>query len=233
MDRPTQPHPAQPHPAGSNPYRSNPYRSNPYPDSLYPVGLVLAGRPVVVVGAGRVAARKARSLLDAGAAVTVVAPVACDEMRRLPVDLIEREYRRGDIDGAWLAVAATGDRAVNADVSADAADARVWLNAADDPDACSFFLPAVARQDPVTVAVSSGGRSPALASWLRDEIAGRMGPELAALAQMISEVREEMHAAGRSTGSVDWRRALDSDMLDLIREGHLARARERLQACLS
>lgn len=203
------------------------------PEHLYPVGLVLADRPVTVVGAGGVAARKARSLLEAGAVVTVVGPEVSEAVRALPVTIVQREYRRGDLDGAWLVITATGDQAVNAAVRADADSARIWVNAADDPESCSFVLPAVSRQGTVTVAVSTGGRSPALAAWLRDEISGRVGPEIAALAELISDLRDEMHAAGRSTESIDWRRALDSDMLELIREGQLARARERLQACLS
>jgi siroheme synthase-like protein len=147
--------------------------------------------------------------------------------------VVERPYRPGDLDQAWLVIAATDDPEVNRRVHADGAAARVWVNAADDPEACAFTLPAVLRRGPVTVAVSTGGHSPALAGWLRDQIAGELGPEIGRLAEMLSEARDELQAAGRSTEGVDWRRALDSDMLDLIRSGHMAQARERLQACLS
>jgi siroheme synthase (precorrin-2 oxidase/ferrochelatase) len=91
----------------------------------------------------------------------------------------------------------------------------------------------VLRQGPVNVAVSTSGYSPALAAWIRDRIAADLGPEVALLAELLSEARDELKAAGRLTEEVDWRRALDSDMLDLIRTGHTAQARERLQACLS
>ena len=202
-------------------------------DRLYPVNLALSGRRCVVVGGGQVAARKAASLLDAGAEVTVVAPEISDEIRALPVAVLERDYRTGDLDGAWLAIAATDSPAVNRAVDADGRDARVWVNAADDPEACSFTLPAVVRRGPVTVAVSTAGHSPALAAWLRERIAAELGPEVAGLAELLSEAREELKAAGRSTEDVDWRQALDSDMLDLIRKGQMAQARERLQACLS
>lgn len=202
------------------------------PETLYPVSLALDGKPVLVVGAGAVAARKAGALVDAGAIVKVVAPDVSPEMRALPVTVIERPYQSVDLAGAWLVVTATGQRAVNAAVRNDADAARIWVNAADDQDSCSFVLPAIARQGTVTVAVSTGGRSPALAAWLRDEIAGRLGPEIDALADLLSDLRDELHASGRSTEGVDWRRALDWDMLDLIRDGQLARARERLQACL-
>jgi precorrin-2 dehydrogenase/sirohydrochlorin ferrochelatase len=205
----------------------------PVPEVLYPVSLVVAGRRCVVVGGGAVAARKVAALVAAGAAVRVVAPDVCEEIAALPVQLVERTYRTGDLDGAWLAIAATDDPEVNRQVHSDGHDSRVWVNAADDPEACAFTLPAVLRRGPVTVAVSTGGHSPALAGWLRDQIASELGPEIGRLAELLSEARDELQAAGRSTEAVDWRRALDSDMLDLIRKGQLAQARERLQACLS
>lgn len=151
----------------------------------------------------------------------------------MPVELIERHYQAGDLDGAWLAIAATDDPQANRRVHADGQAARVWVNAADDPEACAFTLPAVLRRGPVSVAVSTGGHSPALAGWLRDQVAALLGPEIGALAGLMSEARDQLQAAGRSTEGLDWRSALDSDMLDLIRKGQMAQARERLQACLS
>jgi precorrin-2 dehydrogenase len=205
----------------------------PVPDALYPVNLVVTGRRCVVVGAGSVAARKVRGLVEAGADVVVIAPSVGDEVRAQGVTVIERPYRTGDLDGAWLVITATGDPAVNLQIHADGEAARIWVNAADDPPACSFTLPAIVRQGPVTVAVSTAGHSPALAAWIRSQVAEQLGPEIAVLAGMLSEARESLKAAGRSTEDVDWRRALDSDMLELIRTGQTARARERLQACLS
>ncbi len=205
----------------------------PVPEVLYPVSLVVAGRRCVVVGGGTVAARKAAALVDAGAEVTVVAPAVCPEVRALPVRVDERPYRRADLDGTWLAIAATDDPVVNRQVHADGDEARVWVNAADDPGACAFTLPAVVRRGPVSVAVSTGGHSPALAGWLRDQIAAQFGPELGRLAELLSEARDQIRSAGRSTEGLDWRKALDSDMLELIRKGQVAQARERLQACLS
>jgi precorrin-2 dehydrogenase / sirohydrochlorin ferrochelatase len=205
----------------------------PVPDVLYPVNLDVQGRRCVVVGGGPVATRKVDGLISAGAAVVVVAPEVCDSIRARSIEIVERRYRRGDLDGAWLALVATDDPEVNRAVRADAEAARVWVNAADDPAACSFTLPAVVRQGPVMVTVSTAGHSPALASWLRGQVAAQLGPEIGLLAEWLSEAREELKAAGRSTEDVDWRPALDWDMLDLIRSGHTAQARERLQACLS
>jgi precorrin-2 dehydrogenase/sirohydrochlorin ferrochelatase len=205
----------------------------PVGEVLYPVSLVVAGRRCVVVGGGAVAARKVAGLAEAGADVTVVAPDICAEIRAGGARLVARPYRRGDLDGAWLAIAATDDPAVNRRVHDDGDEARVWVNAADEPASCAFTLPAVVRRGPVSVAVSTGGHSPALAGWLRDRIAAQLGPEVGLLAELLSEARDRLQADGRSTEGLDWRRALDSDMLDLVRSGRVAQARERLQACLS
>ena len=201
---------------------------------VYPVNLVVSGRRCVVVGGGSVAARKVEGLAAAGAEIVVIAPQVDPSIRAVAgVTVLEREYRSGDLEGAWLAVAATDDPGTNRLVHADGEAARVWVNAVDDPPACSFTLPALVRRGPVVVAVSTSGHSPALAAWIREKVAEQLGPEVALLAEWLSEAREEMKASGRSTEDVDWRTALDSDMLELIRTGQVALARERLQACLS
>ena len=163
----------------------------------------------------------------------VIAPRIDERIRRSSAQVKERVYQPGDLDGAWLAIAATDDPLVNREVHADGEAGRVWINAADDPPACSFTLPAVVRRGPVMVTVSTAGHSPALASWLRGQVAAQLGPEVGVLAEWLSEARDELKAAGRSTEDVDWRPALDWDMLELIRSGRTDQAKERLQACLS
>ena len=203
----------------------------------YPANLVVTGRKVLVVGAGSVAARKVDGLLACGAAVTVVAPVVGPDIRALAdagsVELHERPYAPDDLDGAWLAVTATDDRAVNAAVYADGEARRTWVNAADDPLSCSFTLPSVVRQGPVMVTVATGGHSPALATWLRQHVAQELGPEYAELAAILAEARADLQAQGKTTEGLSWLSAIDSGMLDLIRLGDVGRAKERLQACLS
>lgn len=201
---------------------------------LYPVGLIVEGRPCLVVGGGRIAQRKAEGLLAAGARVTVVAPAVDAALAALPgVVVHERPYEAADLDGQWLVITATDDPTVTARVHADAERARLWCNAADDPAHCTFTLPAVARRGPITVAVATGGTSPALASWLRNRIEAELGPDVDVLLGLLVEAREQLQAEGRSTESVDWQAALDSVMLELIRTGQVQQARERLQACLS
>jgi len=202
---------------------------------VYPVSLLVRGRQCLIVGGGHVAERKASGLLAGGAHVHVVATEVKPVMRQLSglASLDERPYRRGEVAGYWLAVAATGDPVTNQAVYDDGETARVWVNSADDPDRCSFILPAVARQGPVTVAISTSGYSPALASWLKAQFSAQMGPELAELAELLAEARAKAKASGKSTEDVDWRPGLGWAMLDLIRDGRRAEAKERLEACLS
>jgi siroheme synthase-like protein len=203
----------------------------------YPVNLLVAGRRCVVVGGGRIAARKIEALLDAGARVHVVAPELVDELQAARdagrITTSERPFQADDLDGAWLATTATSTAAVNRAVF-EAGEARgIWVNAADDPEHCSFTLMSVVRQGDLVVTVGTGGRSPALATYLKDHVTQEMGPEWAALLDLLSEAREELRAGGTSSETVDWRRALDSGMLELVRGGRTAEAKELLQACLS
>lgn len=208
---------------------------------LYPVGLVVAGQPCLVVGGGTVAGRKIGGLLACGATVTVVAPEAHRAMAVLardgsiasiegaPLDVQLRPYRAGEAADYRLAIAATGVPAVDGQVFADASAAGVWVNSADDPAHCTVVLPAVHRQGPVTVAVSTGGASPALAAWLRDQLAAAGGPHLGTLAELLDEARRSLHAAGGSTESVDWRALLDGPLPDLVAGGRLDEARTLLR----
>jgi precorrin-2 dehydrogenase/sirohydrochlorin ferrochelatase len=200
----------------------------------YPVNLVVEGRRCLVVGGGPVAARKAAGLLECGAHVDVVAPRVGADVRGLEgVVWQERAYATGDVAGYWLVVAATDDPALNQQVHDEAEVHRIWVNSADDPANCTFTLPAVVRRGPIVVTASTSGQSPALSAWLRTRLEQDLGPEYEALLGILSEVREEIRASGRPTEGLDWQSALDSGMLELVREGRLAEAKERLQACLS
>ncbi|MGH9136035.1 MAG: precorrin-2 dehydrogenase/sirohydrochlorin ferrochelatase family protein [Acidimicrobiales bacterium] len=201
---------------------------------VYPVNLLLGGRPVLVVGGGRVALQKVRGLLDAGAAVTVVAPEVADDIAALPgVTVHDRPYQRNEVVGYRLVVAATGDPSVNQAVFDDGEAAGVWVNSADDPDRCSVTLPARVRRGDLLVTVSTGGRSPALAAWLREKLEADIGPEYEVLLGLLAEERDRLRAEGVATESLNWRQAIGSGMLEKIRDGSLSEARELLRACLS
>jgi len=202
----------------------------------YPVNLVVTGRRCVVVGGGRIAARKIAGLLDAGASVHVVAPVLGDEVEALlaagRVSAKPGPFEPADLDDAWLACTATDDPAVNRAVFEAGERRRVWVNSADDPANCSYTLMSVVRRGDIVVTIGTGGRSPAMATWLRDHVRDEMGPEYETLLDLLSETREELRGTGRSSEDADWRRAFDSGILDLIRAGDVGRAKELLRSCL-
>ena len=152
----------------------------------YPVNLIVEGRPCLVVGGGAVAAQKAAALLACGAEVHVVGEQIGPEVRALQVTWEERSYALGEVSDYRLVIAATGSPSTNKAVYDDGEAAGVWVNSADDPANCSFTLPAVVRRGPVMVAVSTGGRSPALASWLKERLAAEVGPEYEVLADLMA-----------------------------------------------
>jgi siroheme synthase-like protein len=195
----------------------------------YPVALDLGGRRCLVVGGGPVAARKAEGLLRAGAAVTVIAPDVVPALAARPGLTVERRpYRRGDVAGFRLVITATGRPEVDAAVFADGEAAGIWVNSADDRDHCSFILPSVHRDGTVTVAVSTGGVSPALASWLRRRLAAQTAGA-GTLAELLGQARDRMRAEGRSTEDTDWAALLDGPLPGLVRAGDLDGAWALLQ----
>jgi len=176
----------------------------------YPVYLDLQGVPVLVVGAGPIAARKVEGLVAAGAAVTVVATEVSPSLDRSSVvEVRERPFEAGDLAGMRLVITATGRADVDAAVAGAATAAGIWANAADQPDDCSFILPAIARNGPLAVAVSTGGASPALARRLRDHAGALLTGEVIALAADLQARRAAVRASGGSTEDVDWSGLID------------------------
>ncbi|MDP9073334.1 MAG: bifunctional precorrin-2 dehydrogenase/sirohydrochlorin ferrochelatase, partial [Actinomycetota bacterium] len=155
------------------------------------------------------------------------------EVAALGVEVEARPYQPGDVAGYRLVIAATDDPATNHAVSLEADGLGTWVNSADDPDFCTFTLPSVVRRGPIMATVSTGGRSPALATWIRARIAEYLGPEFEVLVSMLSTAREDMKSSGRSTEGADWQSLLDSDILNLLKSGQVGLARERLQSWLS
>ena len=136
----------------------------------YPVFLDLQGRPVLVVGAGKIGLRKAKGLIDAGALVTVVAPSSLPEFDDLPVRLLRRPFRPSDITGAVLVFAATDDRRVNHRIKLLAKARGIWANIADSAAECDFIVPARVRRGDVHIAISTGGQSPRISAALRQKL---------------------------------------------------------------
>jgi uroporphyrin-III C-methyltransferase/precorrin-2 dehydrogenase/sirohydrochlorin ferrochelatase len=202
---------------------------------FFPVALNLQGRRCLVVGGGTVAQRKIDALLDAAAQVVVVAPRISGEIEALgllrALEIRLREYRPDDLDGVFLVVAATDDRAANARVAADARERGVLVNAVDDPDNCDFITPAVVRRGDVQVAVTTGGASPALARHLRELLERTLPPEYAALADLLAEVRSELRRDGVRADPEDWQLAIRG-ALRILETGDVEKARQHLRTTL-
>src|SRR5213593_3964431 len=198
----------------------------------YPVVLDLAGRPVLVVGGGAVAERKVEGLLEASASITVVSPRVSARLARLADDghisVRLRSYRRSDLRGIAVVFAATDKRGVNAAVAADARRRRVWVNAADDPDHCDFILPSVLRRGSLLISVTTGGRSPALARVVREEIERQFGGDYALLTELASDVRRQLRSQGEKVSAAAWAKALRGDVRRLVAAGR----REEARRCL-
>ncbi len=181
----------------------------------FPVNLNLHGRPVLVVGGGRIALRKVEQLLMADAEVTVLSPMFVDEFHSLPVTLVQREYASGDVDAFRLVITATGNTPVDQQIFDECEAKGIWINSADDPDRCAFTLPAALRRGDLMVTVSTGGASPALASWLRSHLELSIVPEFEEVVSRLAIERARIHADGESTENVQWQPIIAGVMADL------------------
>ena len=205
----------------------------------YPVFLDVHGMRCLVAGGGPVACRKATALLEHGAVVTVVSPELCPEMKDLASDteihVIPGEYDSGNLQGVSLAIAATDSAEVNRRVAAEARERGVLVNVVDDLGSSGFIAPSYLRRGAVTIAISTGGASPALTRRIRTKLEAEFGPEYASLASLLSEVRTELKGRGVTVPGDTWQAALDLEpLLELMRAGSVDVARnmvlERLGA---
>jgi uroporphyrin-III C-methyltransferase/precorrin-2 dehydrogenase/sirohydrochlorin ferrochelatase len=199
----------------------------------YPIQLVgLAGKKVLVAGGGSIAERKIEELLPTGAAIWVVAPELTESLRALLPRLarfFEREVRLEDLDGAVLAIAATDDRAINRALAEEAARRGIWVNAVDDPTACTFFAPAVVRRGPVTIAIGTDGKSPLLAAQLRRLLEAWLPRSLDRVGELLSAARERGKKGLAGRGAL-LRALADPHLSRWVEAGELERAAERLEA---
>ena len=164
------------------------------PNRYYPLFLDLTGKVCLVVGGGRVAERKVRALLACGARVHVVSPRVCKGIRALHqtqrIKLAERVYKSSDLKDATLVFAATNDVLTNGRVSQDARERNTPVNVADSPDLCDFIVPAVVRQGPIAIAISTSGILPMLARRLREEIERQLSKDHARYATKVGRLRK-------------------------------------------
>ncbi len=200
----------------------------------YPVFFDLRGKVCLVVGGGAVAERKVLRLLDCEAKVLVVSKALSPELQTLReegrIRCLEAPYGASCLDGIFLVVCATDERETNAQVMRDCRSRGIPVNVVDDPELCDFILPSIVEQGGLTIAVSTGGKSPALARRLREELERQYGPEYGELLEIMGELRKRIVGKG---GSAEENRALFeavvySDVLEELRKGNRERARARI-----
>ncbi len=207
--------------------------------TYYPVYLNLRGRLCVIVGGGTVAEGKIDRLLDSGAEIRVVSPDATPGIRQFAADGTvrweQRKYEYGDLTGAFIAIAATNVREVNRRIFDEANERGVILNAVDDPPNCSFIAPSIVRRGPVTLAISTGGVSPALARKLREALQNSEDLAWADLSGVMAVARSHLREAGLLS-SIDpqrWQCCIDGELLAMAQEGRDAEAAEILLSALT
>ena len=191
--------------------------------SFYPICLDLAGRNCFVVGGGRVAERKVLGLLSCSAQVTVISPELTDELLRChkegAIRWLEREYRAGDLAQAFMVIAATDNEMTQQQVHEEAFARSLLLNVADVPKLCNFILPATVKQGDLLIAISTAGKSPALARKLRMELEKRFGVEYKILVDILGAIRPEILASGQQQSENEriFNKLLHDDLIDWIR----------------
>ncbi|HSR35993.1 MAG TPA: bifunctional precorrin-2 dehydrogenase/sirohydrochlorin ferrochelatase [Desulfurivibrionaceae bacterium] len=207
--------------------------------AFFPICLDIADRHCVVIGGGRVAERKVASLLDCGAAVTVVSPELTEPLRCLAdqgkVNWLARPYLAGDLAGAFLVIAATDDPDVQERVHAEAEAGNILLNVADVPKWCNFILPATTRQGDLMLSVSTAGKSPALARRLREGFDREFGPEYAVLVELLGELRQVVLGRGLShqQNKDVFQRLVEADLAAWLRAGEWQRLRDHVRQQLN
>ena len=187
----------------------------------YPLMLNIQGRQAVVVGGGSIGVRKVQSLLEAGAKVRLVAPQVADAAGLERAEVIQAPYEPRHLAGAALVFACTDSRELNSRIARDARSAGAWVNAADQPEDCDFFVPAVVSDGPVQIAIGTGGSSPALAAALKKAVASALPPQVGPFAEALAQVRDELQAAEGDTQvrCRVLRRLIEQDALEAFRAG--------------
>jgi len=202
------------------------------PMKYYPACLDISNRKCVVVGGGDVAERKVMRLLECGAKVVLVGKTMTAQLRMMrdegTIEHVSDDYREKYIEGAFLVIGATDRDDVNDTIFRDSSGRGILVNVVDDPARCTFIVPAVFQREDLLVAVSTGGKSPALARRLRESMEKHYGPEYGALLDIMGDLRERILArGGPSTDNRElFESVLDSDILSCIREGRWDRVRE-------
>jgi precorrin-2 dehydrogenase/sirohydrochlorin ferrochelatase len=208
-------------------------RVSPY----YPISLKLKGRKCLVVGGGQVALRKAKALLEHDANVEVVSPTLCPELNQMTTDgvirVTQRDYKTEDLQQAFIAIAATDNVKINKRVASEARRQGILVNVVDDPKNSDFIVPSYLKRGDITIAVSTSGRSPALARKIRSELERNFRTEYEHLAVVADEVRSNLKQQGVTASSDAWQEILGlNSLMELLRQGKNREAKEIMLARL-
>ena len=203
-------------------------------NQYYPVYLDLRGKPCVVIGGGEIGERKVEGLVESSAEVTLISPDVTQRLQELAhagrITWHARQYRQGDLKGAFLAIAATDVRDVNQAIAAEAQDEKVVLNVVDDAPLCSFIAPSIVKRGEVTLAISTGGSSPALARKLKETIQDSDLLRYADLAGVLSKARSLIKQRGMVVDADRWQEGITESLIDLVDSG---RSEEALNVLMS
>lgn len=196
----------------------------------YPIFFNIQGKRCVVIGGGKVALRKVQMFLDCGAKVTVISPKPHPEIVKLSkertIHLIQRDYEAGDLKDAVIAIASTNMREFNRKVADEAKKSGVLVNVADDPEQSDYIVPSFFRRGGLTIAISTGGASPALAKKIRTKLEQDFGEEYTLLLSLIGEVRSTIKEKGIRVSGEAWQEALDLDsLIGLLQAGQREKAK--------
>ena len=191
--------------------------------AYYPVYLDLTDKRCLVVGGGTIAEEKIDKLKGFGARISVISPVLtpslAESVERGELEWHPREYQPGDLQGMFLGIAATDRREVNECIFREATELGVLLNVVDKPDQCSFIAPSVVKRGEVTLAISTGGASPALARKLREELTAAPALEWADLAGVLAEARKEVRDRRVAIDRQRWQCSMTPELLRLVQSG--------------
>ncbi|MDF2500363.1 MAG: cysG [Anaerosporomusa subterranea] len=205
----------------------------------YPINLDIAGRDCVVIGGGAVAERKVETLVDVGAAVTVISPQLTPVLAHLAANSTicwqQRVWQVGDLSTCFLAICATNDEAVNAAAAAEARQAGALVNVVDTPALCDFTLPALVSRGDLLITVSTGGASPILARRIREQIEQLYGEDFGNYLAELAAVREQMKHCLATPADREqfWRTALDAAAIELVHQGKVGEAKEKIRSAVS
>jgi siroheme synthase-like protein len=200
----------------------------------YPIYLDIEDRSVVIIGGGNVCARKAETMMGYGARVTVVSPAFTDEIEGWAAEgrlaIRRKRYEADDLDGAHIVIASTDQTETNEQIAADCRARRIPVNVVDVTHLCEFIVPAIVNKDGIQIAVSTGGKSPAVARTLKEDLHRMIGPEYAEVNDLLGSLRESAKAVLPT--DVERKRFFDGiilrGVLSLLREGRPGDAYEAI-----